>query len=53
MIVISEFGIPRIINFTANINLPNYSSRYTPTEIHPVETLPYIKNIIAYKPKET
>ena len=35
-----------------NINLPNYSIEYTPTESHAGGTLLYISNNIAYKPRK-
>ena len=40
------------MDITNNINLPNYSIEYTPTESHAGGTLLYISNDIAYRPKE-
>ena len=39
------------MDITTNINLPNYSIEYTPTESHVGRMLLYISNNIAYKPK--
>ena len=40
------------MDITTNINLPNYSIEYTPTESHAGGTLLYISNSIAYKPRK-
>ena len=40
------------MDITTNINLPNYSIEYTPTESHAGGTLLYISNNIAYKPRK-
>ena len=40
------------MDITTNINLPNYSIEYTPTESHTGGTLLYISNNIAYKPRK-
>ena len=40
------------MDITTNINLPNYSIEYTPTESHAGGTLLYISNNITYKPRK-
>ena len=40
------------MDIKTNINLPNYSIEYTPTESHAGGTLLYISNNIAYKPRK-
>ena len=45
---ISEPRIKSNMDITTNINLPNQSTEYTPTE----RTLLYISNNIAYKPRK-
>ena len=40
------------MDITTNINLPNYSIEYTPTESHAGGTLLYIDNNIACKPRK-
>ena len=40
------------MDITTNINLPNYSIEYTPTDSHAGGTLLYISNNIAYKPRK-
>ena len=53
VIAISESRIKSNINiYITNINLPNYSIEYTPTESHAGGTLLYISNNMAYKPRE-
>ena len=44
-----ESRIKSNVDITININLPNYSIEYTPTESRARGTLLYISNIIAYK----
>ena len=39
------------MDITTNINLPNYTIEYTPTESHAGGILLYISNNIAYKPR--
>ena len=41
---ICVFRIKINMNITTNINLPNYSVKYTPTECHDSGTLLYINN---------
>ena len=52
VIAISESRIKSNMDITTNINLPNYSIEYTPTESHAGGTLLYISNNIAYKPRK-
>ena len=52
VIVVKESRIKNNMDITININLPNYSLVYTPTESHAAETLLYISNNIAYKPRK-
>ena len=40
------------MDITTNINLPNYSIEYKPTESHAGGTLLYVSNNIAYKPRK-
>ena len=40
------------MDITTNINLPNYSIEYTPTESDAGGTLLYISNNITYKPRK-
>ena len=49
---LSESRIKSNMDITNNINLPNYSIEYTPTESHTGGTLLYISNNIAYKPRK-
>ena len=51
IIAISESRISKTIGLTNNIELPNYSIEYTPTESHAGGTLLYINNNLAYKPR--
>ena len=52
VIAVKESRIKNNMDITININLPNYSLVYTPTESHAAETLLYISNNIAYKPRK-
>ena len=52
VIAISESRIKSNMDITTNINLPNYSIEYTPTESHAGGTLLYISNNMAYKPRK-
>ena len=52
VIAISESRNKSNMDIKTNINLPNYSIEYTPTESHAGGTLLYISNNIAYKPRK-
>ena len=52
VIAISESRTKSNMDIKTNINLPNYSIEYTPTESHAGGTLLYISNNIAYKPRK-
>ena len=52
VIAISESRIKSNMDITTNIDRPNYSIEYTPTESHAVGTLLYTSNNIAYKPRK-
>ena len=52
VIAIKESRIKSNVDITININLPNYSNKYTPTESRARGTLLYISNIIAYKARK-